>query len=102
MLCCQGVPTVEAMQQALEELGPITTTQLNLLQEHLDVARIGDEGKKLLKSRMLQVSGSLGCVDQPYSTSPSDRALLLDGCSGRCFCTHHRPCSGSGLGRAGL
>jgi len=55
VLCCQGVPTVEAMQQALEELGPITTTQLNLLQEHLDVARIGDEGKKLLKSRMLQV-----------------------------------------------
>lgn len=55
-LDAKGVPTVEAMQQALEELGPITTTQLNLLQEHLDVARIGDEGKKLLKSRMLQVA----------------------------------------------
>jgi hypothetical protein len=36
-------------------MGPITTSQLSLLQEHLDVARIGDEGKKLLKQRMLQV-----------------------------------------------
>lgn len=51
----QGVPTVESVGQALAEMGPITTSQLSLLQEHLDVGRIGDEGKKLLKQRMLQV-----------------------------------------------
>jgi hypothetical protein len=51
----QGVPTVESVAQALHEMGPITTSQLSLLQEHLDVGRIGDEGKKLLKQRMLQV-----------------------------------------------
>lgn len=56
MVCAvQGVPTVESVAQALREMGPITVSQLSLLQEHLDVGRIGDEGKKLLKQRMLQV-----------------------------------------------
>lgn len=56
----QGVPTVESVGQALSEMGPITTSQLSLLQEHLDVGRIGDEGKKLLKQRMLQVRAGGG------------------------------------------
>lgn len=51
----QGVPTQAAVLQALIELSPIPTTQLSLLQDFLDVGRIGDAGKKLLKARIMQV-----------------------------------------------
>lgn len=49
------MPTQASLAQALGELGPITTGQLSLLQDYLDVGRIGDAGKKLLKSRIMQV-----------------------------------------------
>lgn len=86
VLCCaavvhivQGVPTVEAVSQALQELGPIPTSQITLLNEHLDAVRVGEEGKKLLKSRILQVRG-LGWAE----------GVGGKGC-GVCCCVHARP-----------
>lgn len=64
-LCCavwQGVPTVEGVRQALQQMGPLPVTQLSLLNVHLDAVRVGDEGKKLLKARILQVRSMSSCI----------------------------------------
>lgn len=57
-----GVPTTDGIIQALTHMGPVPTEQLQLLQDRLNLAQIGNDGKTLLKRRLLQVA-KVGVID---------------------------------------
>jgi hypothetical protein len=46
----------EGIVQALASIGPVPVTHLQLLQDKLNLAAIGNDGKTLLKNRLLQVA----------------------------------------------